>query len=46
LVRVDKKEWLEELELINQHYAIFGERLPSEMKRQLEGLTERLKAAD
>ena len=45
LIKVDKDEWLAELKLINDHYALFGERLPSEMKRQLEGLTFRLNKA-
>jgi GTP-dependent phosphoenolpyruvate carboxykinase len=35
-----------ELELINDHYATFGERLPAEMKKQLEGLTVRLNKAE
>jgi phosphoenolpyruvate carboxykinase (GTP) len=42
LIKVDKDEWMAELELINEHYAMFGDRLPSEMKKQLEGLTSRL----
>jgi len=42
LLKVDKIEWMAELELINIHYAIFGDRLPSELKKQLEGLTARL----
>lgn len=42
LIKVDKKEWLAELELIREHYKIFGEKLPDEMKKQLEGLTSRL----
>jgi len=42
LLKVDKIEWMAELELINIHYAIFGDKLPSELKKQLEGLTARL----
>jgi phosphoenolpyruvate carboxykinase (GTP) len=45
LIRVDKNEWLAELELINEHYAIFGERLPEEMKKQHKGLQFRLNKA-
>jgi phosphoenolpyruvate carboxykinase (GTP) len=42
LLKVDKIEWMAELELINIHYAIFGDKLPSELKKQLEELTARL----
>jgi phosphoenolpyruvate carboxykinase (GTP) len=45
LLKVDKNEWMEELKLINDHYAMFGEKLPQEMKNQLEGLTTRLNKA-
>jgi phosphoenolpyruvate carboxykinase (GTP) len=45
LTRVDKNEWLAELELINEHYANFGDRLPAEMKKQHKGLTDRLENA-
>ncbi len=45
LIKVDKTEWMTELELIINHYAVFGNRLPSELKKQLEGLTTRLKKA-
>jgi phosphoenolpyruvate carboxykinase (GTP) len=42
LTKVDKAGWLDELELIKEHYAKFGDRLPAEMKKQLEGLVSRL----
>jgi phosphoenolpyruvate carboxykinase (GTP) len=42
LTKVDKAGWLDELELINEHYAKFGDRLPAEMKKQHEGLKSRL----
>ncbi|MCX6321344.1 MAG: phosphoenolpyruvate carboxykinase (GTP) [Bacteroidia bacterium] len=45
LIKVDKNEWMAELELINDHYAIFGNRLPAEMKKQHEGLVTRLNKA-
>jgi phosphoenolpyruvate carboxykinase (GTP) len=45
LIKVDKNEWLAELELINEHYAAFGDRLPAEMKKQHEGLAARLNKA-
>jgi phosphoenolpyruvate carboxykinase (GTP) len=43
ILRVDKNEWLDECELIAEHQAQFGERLPNEMKEQFEGLKERLR---
>jgi phosphoenolpyruvate carboxykinase (GTP) len=45
LLKVDINEWMEELKLINDHYAMFGEKLPPEMNKQLEGLTARLNKA-
>ncbi len=45
LIKVDKNEWTSELDLIDEHYAKFGDKLPSEMKTQLEGLKARLKEA-
>jgi len=45
LLKVDTTEWMEELRLINEHYATFGEKLPQEMKKQLLRLTERLDKA-
>jgi phosphoenolpyruvate carboxykinase (GTP) len=45
LLKVDKNEWLAELDLINEHYAKFGSHLPAEMKKQHEGLVSRLSKA-
>jgi len=45
LLKVDKNEWMAELELINTHYALFGDKLPSELKKQQERLTDRLNKA-
>jgi len=42
ILKVDPKEWLDECELIAQHQAIFGDRLPKEMKEQFENLKVRL----
>ncbi|MBN2863621.1 MAG: phosphoenolpyruvate carboxykinase (GTP), partial [Bacteroidales bacterium] len=42
LIKIDRNEWITELELISTHYADFGDKLPAEMKRQLEGLRSRL----
>lgn len=45
LIKVDKSKWMDELELIDEHYAIFGDRLPDEMKKQHSKLKDRLKNA-
>jgi phosphoenolpyruvate carboxykinase (GTP) len=42
LLAVEADKWNEELELINEHYAKFGDSLPAEMKEQLFRLVERL----
>ena len=42
LLNVDKEEWLLECDLIGEHQAIFGDRLPAEMTLQLAGLRTRL----
>lgn len=42
ILKVDKTEWLAECDLIAEHQKIFGDRLPLEMKRQLETLRQRL----
>lgn len=44
LLRIDKKEWLEEVESIKKHYTTYGEKLPKELIAQLEALEKRLKA--
>jgi len=43
LLRVDKTKWLEECELIEEHFARFGDHLPDELKNQFAQLKERLK---
>jgi GTP-dependent phosphoenolpyruvate carboxykinase len=45
LLEVNVDEWITELNLIASHYEGLGERLPEEMTRQLERLSQRLKAA-
>ena len=40
---VDKAAWLDECDLIAEHQAKFGDRLPVEMKNQFEQLKARLK---
>lgn len=42
LLEVDKKQWLDECELIAEHQAQFGDSLPKEMKEQFENLKARL----
>jgi len=42
ILKVDIMEWLAECELIDKHQAIFGDRLPKEMKEQFENLKQRL----
>ncbi len=43
ILKVDKKEWLDECELIAEHQKLFGDRLPKEMSEQFENLKSRLK---
>ncbi|HOM02354.1 MAG TPA: phosphoenolpyruvate carboxykinase (GTP) [Acetivibrio sp.] len=45
LLRVDKEQWLEEVKSIREHYASYGEKLPAELKSQLDALEQRLKEA-
>ncbi len=45
LLDVNKEKWYEELELINEHYAKFGDHLPKAMKDQQTKLVERLQKA-
>ncbi|HEY4785804.1 MAG TPA: phosphoenolpyruvate carboxykinase (GTP) [Bacteroidales bacterium] len=45
LLKVDKNDWNNEIELIKEHYAKFGDRLPAEMKNQFNGLVDRLNKA-
>jgi phosphoenolpyruvate carboxykinase (GTP) len=43
LLKVDPDEWRTQLPQVHEHYARFGDRLPGELRRQLEALEERLK---
>jgi phosphoenolpyruvate carboxykinase (GTP) len=43
LVKVSKEDWTNELSLIEEHYANFGDRLPKELKQQFEDLKARFK---
>jgi phosphoenolpyruvate carboxykinase (GTP) len=42
LLAVDADEWKAELPLIEEHYAIFGDRLPPALRDELEALRKRL----
>lgn len=43
LLSVDKDRWNHECELIEEHYAKFGDRLPKELRAEFDALKERLK---
>jgi len=43
LLRFDRSGWLKELKLIEEHYKIFGNRLPPELKEELNLLEKRVK---
>jgi len=43
LLKVNKEEWLKEVESIKEYYAKFGDKLPKELTAQLEALEARLK---
>jgi phosphoenolpyruvate carboxykinase (GTP) len=45
LLRVDVDGWLANAEQIATHYARFGDRLPAQLKDELDALVKRLKAA-
>jgi phosphoenolpyruvate carboxykinase (GTP) len=42
LLDVDPEEWRQQLPQMHEHYARFGDRLPKEMRAQLEALEQRL----
>jgi phosphoenolpyruvate carboxykinase (GTP) len=42
LLTVNKDEWKNEIAGIREHYAKFGDRLPVELIKELEGLEKRL----
>ncbi|NSW55980.1 MAG: phosphoenolpyruvate carboxykinase (GTP) [Armatimonadetes bacterium] len=45
LLSVDIEGWLHEVNLIREHYAQFGAKLPKELTRQLENLEQRLRGS-
>jgi phosphoenolpyruvate carboxykinase (GTP) len=46
LLSVDREEWRGQLPRLREHFAMFGEKLPDELAKQLEALEERLGAGD
>jgi phosphoenolpyruvate carboxykinase (GTP) len=44
LLAVDHEGWVAQLPQIEQHYAAFGDKLPAELRSQLDGLEARLDA--
>lgn len=44
LLKVNKEEWLNEVASIRDHYAQFGEKMPEELRNQLDALENRLKS--
>ena len=42
LLEVDASEWREQLPQVRDHFAMFGEKLPSELRAQLDALEQRL----
>jgi phosphoenolpyruvate carboxykinase (GTP) len=42
LLKVNKDEWIKEVDSIKEHYAKFGEKLPKELAAQLDALEKRL----
>lgn len=45
LLKVNKNDWNAEVELIKEHYAKFGSKLPAELAKQFDKLVERLNKA-
>ncbi|MCS7205129.1 MAG: phosphoenolpyruvate carboxykinase (GTP) [Leptospiraceae bacterium] len=43
LLKIDYEGWLLEIESIKEHYKQFGDRLPKELKKQLQDLENRLR---
>ncbi|HOL92504.1 MAG TPA: phosphoenolpyruvate carboxykinase domain-containing protein, partial [Clostridiales bacterium] len=43
LLKVDRDEWLKEVESIREHYASYGPKMPKELYAQLDALEKRLK---
>jgi phosphoenolpyruvate carboxykinase (GTP) len=46
LLKVNKEEWLKEVESIRTHYANYGEKVPKKLLEQLDALEQRLKESN
>jgi phosphoenolpyruvate carboxykinase (GTP) len=44
LLTVDKQGWLSEVQMVEEHYARFGQKLPKILRDELAALKDRLKA--
>ena len=44
VLTIDKREWLEEAEEMEEYYSQFDERLPADLRQELKNLKERLKS--
>ena len=42
ILTVDNEKWTAETKEIEEYYKIFGDKLPAELRAELEGLKERL----
>jgi phosphoenolpyruvate carboxykinase (GTP) len=42
LLAVDPEQWKRELPAIHEHFAMFGDHLPSELREQLQQLEDRI----
>jgi phosphoenolpyruvate carboxykinase (GTP) len=45
LLSVDSAEWRDQLPRLREHFAMFGDKLPDELAKQLEALEQRLEAS-
>ena len=45
LFNIDKDSWLEECELTDEYFEMFGDRIPAELEAELAGLKERLSSS-
>ncbi len=44
LLAVDREGWANEVPLIREYYATFGEKMPAALMRELDALEKRLRA--
>jgi phosphoenolpyruvate carboxykinase (GTP) len=44
LLSINKDEWINEIPGIKEHYATFGDKMPSELNKELDDLEKRLKS--